>query len=53
MIYHVAMEIGLGIKQSKHVYTTEWATPNALPEIILRSLKVSASKLLVHEGVGL
>ena len=21
MIYHVAMEIGLGIKQSKHVYT--------------------------------
>jgi hypothetical protein len=22
MIYHVVMEIGLGIKQSKHVYTT-------------------------------
>jgi hypothetical protein len=34
MIYPVVMEIGLGIKQSKHVYTTGWATPNSLPEII-------------------
>ena len=25
MIYHVVMEIGLGIRQSKHVYTTGWA----------------------------
>jgi hypothetical protein len=45
-IYHVVMEIGLGIKQSKHVYTTGWATPNSLPEIIIRSLKVGPSKVL-------
>ena len=45
MIYHV-MEIVLQIKQSKHVYTTGWATPNALPEIIVRSFKVGPSKLL-------
>jgi hypothetical protein len=51
MIYHVAMEIGLGIKQSKHVYTTGWASPNSLPEIILRSLKVSPSKLLGQVGL--
>jgi hypothetical protein len=46
MIYHVVMEIGLGIKQSKHVYTTGWATPNSLSEIIVRSFKVDPVKCL-------
>jgi hypothetical protein len=40
------MEIGLEIKQFKHVYTTGWATTNALPEIIIRLLKVGLNKLL-------
>jgi hypothetical protein len=46
MIYHVVMEIGLGNKQSKQVYTKGWVTPNSLPEIIVRSLKVGPSKVL-------
>jgi hypothetical protein len=45
MIYHVVMEIGLWIKQSKHNNnTTGWATPNSLPGIIVRSFKVGPSR---------
>ena len=46
MIHHVVMEIGLEIKQSK--FNMFRATPNALPEIIVRLLKVGLNKLLGH-----